>query len=211
KVNRNIKSVYMPSYCCKTMVEPFINNDIEVSFYEVFYEEGKGIEYRIDTDFNCDVFYSISYFGIEQFKQEPFLKEFKKKNTIILEDITHSLLNSQLNTNLSDYCIASLRKWLPITTGGLVAKQKGEFNIKTSINSNDLTEFKIKAMKEKANYLNGEKIDKQSFLKKMIDFEKKLGNKDYRYKIDDFSKEVIDCLDIELLKDRRRSNFKRLY
>jgi len=211
KEEHNINSVYMPSYCCNTMVQPFLDNDIKVNFYEVSFDKENGIKYNIDTNINCDIFFAISYFGIEQYGHDSLLKELKKKKVIILEDITHSLLNDQPNTEYSDYCIASLRKWFPVATGGFVAKQKSEFIVKPSINSNSLTHSKILAMKEKMNYLRGENIDKESFLTSMTEFEQKLGNKDYRYEIDSFSKKILEYIDIELIKTKRRRNFQVLY
>src|SRR5699024_1400496 len=63
-LEQELRTVYMPSYCCKSMVDPFINNNIEVIFYEVYFEEDKGLCYKINLDVQCDVFFAISYFGL---------------------------------------------------------------------------------------------------------------------------------------------------
>lgn len=209
--DRDIKNVYMPSYCCNSMIEPFIKHDIKVFFYDVIYDESKGIQYEVELDVDCDIFFAISYFGVEEFQQESLLEHFQRKGTIIIEDITHRLLSKDPRSLSSDYVIASLRKWFPVATGGLAAKLESRFQIAPDIESNNLTKEKVQAMKQKGEYLKGEKIDKTKFLSKFTEFENEFKIRGYRYKIDDFSYSILQDVDIELIKTKRQRNAVILY
>ena len=37
----SVDSVLMPSYCCYTMLEPFVRHGIKIRFYDIFYDEEK--------------------------------------------------------------------------------------------------------------------------------------------------------------------------
>lgn len=211
QLERKVKKVYMPSYCCKSMIEPFIEHDIEVEFYEVFFDAEKGIQYSIDSNVECDIFFAITYFGIEEFQHDSLLKRFQKRGIIIIEDITHRLLNKDTHSLYADYAIASLRKWFPIATGGLVAKNKGQLHFVPNIKSDSLIKEKVQAMKQKTEYLNGKDIDKTIFLITMAKFEKEFKIRDYRYKIDSFSLDVLKNIEIDEIRKKRRNNAQVLY
>ena len=54
---------------------------------------------------------------------EEYIKRFKEKGKIIIEDITHSILSEKRYSEYSDYLVGSLRKWFPISTGGIVVNR----------------------------------------------------------------------------------------
>lgn len=210
EMERELKKVYMPSYCCKSMILPFIKNDVDVIFYDVLFDVDKGIHYNIDVNVDCDIFFAISYFGIEEFQQDQELKIFRDKGTIILEDITHRLLNDNVSSAYADYTIASLRKWFPIATGGLAGKHRDRFHLVPDIESDTLVENKINAMKQKSDFIKGKDIDKGLFLNKMAEFEMEFSKRDYRYKIDNVSLDIINNIDIISVKQHRRNNANTL-
>ena len=47
----NICSVLLPSYCCHTMIEPFVRHNIHVRFYDVFFDDDKVAEVYKKHDF----------------------------------------------------------------------------------------------------------------------------------------------------------------
>lgn len=211
KLERKVKRVYMPSYCCKSMVDPFIKNEIEVMFYEVYFDVESGIQYHIDLNVECDIFFAMSYFGIEKFQHDLSLNHFKEKGTIILEDITHRLLSKTSYSPYADYIIASFRKWFPIPTGGFIAKLNNRLNISPSENSDDLVIEKVKAMKSKAAYLLGEDEDKQTYLHEMAAFEKEFKERDFQYQMDSISLSILQNIDIESITKQRQDNARILY
>lgn len=209
--SQEVASVYMPSYCCGSMEEPFIKKAIDIIYYDVIYDQDKGIVYKIDTSVNCDIFFSMTYFGLEDFNHGHVIESFSKRGVKIIEDITHRLLTDYRCHEKVDYSIASIRKWLPIASGACILKHKGFLSEKPKISSDHIVREKIQAMKEKHLYIKGENISKESFLGKFAKFEKKFNQIDSTYKIDSVSLRIIKTIDIEKIKTQRRKNGQVLY
>lgn len=208
---REIKSCYMPSYCCNSMLQPFIKNNINVEFYEVNFSEDVGLTYDIDKNKNCDIFFAMSYFGLEIYQLDDVIQKFSEQNKIIIEDITHRLLSQTSFSKNADYCIASLRKWFPVASGGYITKNNGVLYKKPNLSSERLVNEKIKAMYSKKKYLEGNDISKDEFLQSFKRFELIIKDIDSNYKIDDFSLKIISSIDVEDVRLKRRRNAKVLY
>lgn len=210
-MKKDIKKVYFPSYCCQSMLQAFQDKNIEIVFYKVTHN-GK-LQYDIDVNTECDIFYAMNYFGFEESRMDNYIEKFVTKQTIIIEDITHSLLSEKIYNPKSDYMIASLRKWFPIISGGIAIKNVGSFEIDDSdFETNfNLYNNKKKAMEEKAKYISGEEnISKEEFLKQYQESNEEL-NKNYKnYKIDDESLRILKNIDISKIKETRRKNAKIL-
>src|SRR5699024_2465853 len=170
-----------------------------------------GISYDINLAEDCDVFFAMSYFGLEDFKLNFAIESFLRRGKTIIEDITHRLLCKEAYSNMAHYSIASIRKWLPVPTGGYIAKQSGSLSHKPHLESDHLVLQKIKAMEEKHQYLCGDNIDKNSYLDKFAEFERKFGSLDSTYMIDNLSLDIIKNLDIEKVRTSRRNNARILY
>lgn len=109
-----IKKAYLPSYSCDSMAQPFLDLGIEVVYYDVYYN--KGLKYNINFDEDIDIFLAMNYFGYSSTNMDIYIKKFKEKGKIIIEDITHSILSSKIYSEFSDYLVGSLRKWFPIAS-----------------------------------------------------------------------------------------------
>lgn len=151
-------TVYFPSYCCSSMLQPFIDTNIDIHFYDVNYNEGKLI-YDIEINKECDIFVAMNYFGFSSTNMDYYISEFADKNIIVIEDITHSLLSETTHSKKSDYLVASLRKWFAIPSGGLVVKVKSKFKNKNLVDpSQKVIYSKLEAMNEKYNYIKNNTI-----------------------------------------------------
>ena len=211
KSNNVINNVYFPSYCCQSMIQPFIDHDINVVFYDVKYE-GQ-LNFNINTAQECDVFFAMNYFGFSKGRMDKYIEIFKQRNIIVIEDATHSLLSDNPYNANSDYIVASLRKWLPIISGGLAIKTKDAFNINFKNKTlQKMIKERKQAMKEKGMYIfDKNSINKKGFLKKYKNANEML-NKDYSlYNIDDYSYEIIQNLNLDLIISKRKKNAKFLY
>lgn len=211
KSYKGINNVYMPSYCCQSMIQPFIDNGVQVDFYDVFYDDVKGLQYSIDIDKKCDVFFAMSYFGLEDYEMDHVSETFFNNNSIIVEDITHRLLTKKNHSNKAHYFIASIRKWFGIPSGGIVVKNLGELSEKPVNNSNHLVIKAINGMMEKERYLNGEGLDKSVFLNKLKESDSNFNEVDSTYKIDDTSLNIIKKVDIDAIRKIRVKNASYLY
>lgn len=210
--NKKVKTVYFPSYCCQSMIQPFVDNNIKIKFYEVYYD-GYRLNYNIDLNQQCDIFFAINYFGFTQGRMDEYINFFKKRNVIVIEDSTHSLLSNKSFNSKSDYVVCSLRKWFPILSGGLAVKIKGEFNIKQKEETLEkMINLKRRAMVEKGMYIDGNNsVPKELFLKKYNTANKMLSKGYSLYRIDKVSYKILQKINIDYVKKCRIENSLYLY
>lgn len=210
-INREINTVYFPSYCCQSMLQPFINHGIEIILYEV--DLMNTLRININPEQQCDVFFAMNYFGFSQGRMDNYIEIFKKRNIIVIEDATHSLLSNTAFNNQSDYIIASLRKWFPIISGGLAVKSVGEFNINhKDITSEEMVKTRKRAMLQKGKFINGDiSINKEYFLKQYNEANELLDNDYELYRIDSDSYHLLQEMDIEKIINTRIKNAEELY
>lgn len=207
--SRQIKTVYAPSYCCVSMLQAFVDRGMKIEFYNVEYKDGK-FTYQIpDADGNSIVLI-MSYFGLDTKAEHEAIEKLHGKGAVIIEDITHSLLNDAAVCADSDYLVASLRKWFAIPTGGWVGKPNGQLQEKPSMDSNHAVAEKIEGMREKYKYLKGEISDKENFLLSQAKFDNDLIHVDRMLKIDDTSLKILRDTNIKDVIERRRENAKIL-
>lgn len=209
--NRAVKTVYFPSYCCQSMLQPFVDHGIDFIFYNVDFDGALSV--NINTLQECDIFFAMNYFGFTKGRMDNYIKQFKKQNVIVIEDVTHSLLSDKAYNPNSNYIIASLRKWFPIISGGLAAKSGGQFyTTLRNITLDEMISVRKKAMIEKRRFLNGDNsIRKEEYLSKYNQANESL-NTDYSlYSIDNQSFEILQNLDVKSIARRRKDNAKILY
>ena len=211
--NKKIRNVYFPSYACESMMQPFIDREIKINFYNVYFDNT--LKYDIDTNYDCDIFFAMNYFGYTSSNMEMYIKEFKKRDVIVIEDITHSLLSQKRYSQYSDYLVCSLRKWFPIICGGLAVKVNGKFKIDFSqytIN-NDVIQNKELAMKMKYESIINDNIDKKKneFLKLYKDSNKSIKEDYINKKIDNQSLIFLLNADLEKIKRIRKKNIEEIY
>lgn len=209
---RELSNAYLPSYSCASMVQPFLERNIEVEYYLVDYCNGE-LEVQIDTSKEPDIFLYMDYFGSTSFLkayEEP-IEIFKNKGTKIIHDVTHGLFSEGTFTSYCDYATASLRKWFAIPAGGVAYKRFSEFTVQAKRNSDELIKQKLDAMVLKKEYLNGENINKQIFLKSYKDFNSKLTDMNQYYDLDLYSKKYISEQSLTPLIQTRHQNASFIY
>ncbi|TYS59862.1 hypothetical protein FZC74_06820 [Sutcliffiella horikoshii] len=209
--NNKVNTVYFPSYCCQSMLQPFIDLGINIIFYHVCFE--KGLKFNINVNQECDLFFAMNYFGFTKGRMDKYIEIFKQRNIIVIEDSTHSLLSSKSYNPQSDYIVASLRKWFPILSGGLAVKTRKQFEINPKNSTlDDMIRIRKSAMVEKNKYINIDSYtEKQVFLDKYT-IANELLNEDYAlYNIDKESYEILQNLNIETIVSKRKGNARRLY
>lgn len=206
-----IKKAYLPSYSCDSMAQPFWDLGIEVIYYDVYYN--KGLKYNINFDEDIDIFLAMNYFGYSSTNMDIYIKKFKEKGKIIIEDITHSILSSKIYSEYSDYLVGSLRKWFPIASGGIAVNTNSKFEEELSKESNDkLISIKKTAMKNKKEYLeNQDENSKETFLNQYQKSGKILDEDYQNYSIDEESLKIIMGINIEKIIKSRIENTEIIY
>lgn len=187
------RGVSLPSWCCDSMIKPFVDAGFDVHFYPVYWQEGLIQEINLDSD----VLFLMDYFGYTGRKID--LSGYKG---FVIRDVTHSLFSTTYDD--ADYYFGSLRKWCGVWTGGYAWTKDGHrLNVRTDDESQYIA-LREKAMQQKDEYIYGEREDK-GYLKVFADAEEALETVDIAPAADrDVA--LADHLDVEQIIKQRRAN-----
>ncbi len=200
---KQVSRVYLPSYCCHTMILPFQRHGIQAEFYDVLPGPG-GIVCGFGEN-SCDIIFLIQYFGYEVPGIHDFARQEKERGKIIIYDDTHSLF-SGFEKPCADYIMASCRKWFGVNAG--FAACRTMWNIKGPSAGNDVyVNKRTEAFDLKADYIrNGAPEDKEHFLRLFREAEELLETDYSRYAPDERSMEILKKTDTRKLIEKRRKN-----
>lgn len=183
----NFRTVALPSWCCDSMIRPFLENGIEVSFYPSL----EPIE-RLHSD----AILVMDYFGYSAYSD---ISDYKG---IIIRDVTHSIFSKSYSD--ADYYFGSLRKWAGFWTGGyawgIVGEAKGV--------DKEYVQLRKSAMEDKSKYIQGI-TDNKAYLKVFTQAEELLDNAGIEMAAPR-DIELAQYFDIETIKNQRRKNAKVL-
>ena len=206
EISDDKKVVYMPNYCCQSMVTPFLDNGYKIVYYSCDVINNK---YFVDINTDCSVFFAMSYFGYSSSNMDNYISLFRKRKIVVIEDITHRLLCDINYCPKSTYLVASLRKWFPIISGGIAVSVNGMFknNLETYNVNQEFVSVKTKAMNLKKEYILGNFNNKNEFLK-LYSISNHLIEDYWNKAIDNESKDFLIHLDIGKIKKTRINNCK---
>lgn len=204
------KKAMLPSYCCSSMIEPFLAAGIHVSFYKVNFNNKLTVDLELNND--CDILLWCNYFGFNAEYPHNIIENFRKRGGILIEDITHSLF-SRVQHHDADYFVASLRKWGSLISGGYCSKVNGIFKNKPQLLPDEqFVDRKYKAMKLKSEYLlcNHQKI-KDTYLNLFSSANKILSENYSNRLIDPQSLNLLSSWNIDEIRHIRKNNAKVIY
>lgn len=205
---KRVRKVYMPAWCCDSMLAPFVAHGIHVDFYDVVHTVSTEIICHTDGTDCTDVFYVTNYFGYENTLPIETVKKYKKQGSIILYDRTHSfLMENDPYLALADYSFASIRKWMGVIGGAMVNGVKD-----CQLKPCSYLVCKEEAMRMKKAFINGDSsIDKQAFLNLYSEFGHHLAEDYQNYEMDDLSYALYKTEDLSAMRRKRRENVKFLH
>jgi len=186
-------SVSMPSWCCDSMIKPFIEAGFSVCFYPVFWQNG--IVQHINVE--SDVLFLMDYFGYTG--PAPDLSGYKG---IVIRDLTHSIFSNSYSD--ADYYFGSLRKWCGLWTGGFAWAKDGDSLNEGVSDKLGYIDLRKNAMLQKKDYIDGRSSNK-NYLKVFEEAEEVLEKVD----INCGAKRDVELahkLNVENIKNKRRSN-----
>ena len=158
-----ISSVLLPSYCCHTMIEPFLRNGISIRFYDVYVNDDGFLTADIPAPRESEMLYLMKYFGDTDIH---YRGEGKKLFgwTATIEDLTHSCFTVDYFTQ-ADYWFTSYRKWFAVEGIATAGKRDGRLP-KASRGRNE-TYYKLKneAFSLKHQFMDSASVEKQQFLR----------------------------------------------
>lgn len=202
----NWKRIWMPYYFCYEVILSIEKAGIDIAFYTDYPGNNdsdiiKKIKFK-----KGDVLFRVNYFGLRS----------KRSNSNIpvpvIEDHSHDLLSNWALYSDADWCIASLRKSLPLAEGGMAWSPKSfqfQFLPTASEANNRMADLRWKGMEEKALYLSGTKIDKTTFREKYISTEEEIDTLELSA-ISDRDAEYLIKLDINTWYNRKKTNWQHI-
>lgn len=156
------RRIWMPDYFCYEVIETIRKQTgIEI----LFYEDNPLAEGKVDTlpFLPGDVLLRMNFFGMRAFRSNAGLP------VPVVEDHSHDLLGPWAQNSDADWCIASLRKSLPVPEGGMIWSPKGHALPAVSASSEEnerVASIRWEGMEMKAGYLRGEDVRKDLFREK---------------------------------------------
>lgn len=163
------KRLWMPEYFCYNIIENIQNGTgINIAYYVDYPGADDNKAIRKIPFKEGDVLLRMNYFGLRSFRSA------KDIPVPVLEDHSHDLTGDWARNSDADWCIASLRKIIPIPEGGAMWSPKGfsvDVKLIQSQSNDDLALKRWRAMEEKSDYLKGLRVDKESFRNLFIETE----------------------------------------
>ena len=121
--------ILMPDYLCVSVINALQVCPAQFRFYRIRKDLSADIEdMRSKMDEKVKVLYVIHYFGVPQSEEyaREVLRLKKEYGAAVIEDLTQTLYTrSPGRIGYGDYLVASTRKWMPVTDGGLLAVKDG--------------------------------------------------------------------------------------
>ncbi len=199
------KSVYMPSYCCYTMIEPFQKHGVKVFFYDVVLSEN-GLKRQFNFDNDCDVVFLMDYFGHIDIETEGIAKDQKSKGKTLIYDATHCIY-SDFYPTIYDYVFGSYRKWMDVNCGFVAVKSAEDISLSSDWKQFDeYVDLRTRMFDLKCRYMNNEDVDKQQFLAWINEAEEMLEQNYHHTLPDKRSLDVLEHADLPYLMMSRRNN-----
>lgn len=204
-VKKNKTSVYMPSYCCHTMIEPFLKHGVKVSFYDVL-PTVSGLRRQFNPNQGCDMVYLLDYFGFVDAQTACIARDQHTKGKVVIYDATHTIY-SYVNYDDSDYVFGSYRKWMDTNCGFVAVKGNADIVFGADWHQfGAYTDMRTRLFDLKSRFMNDENVDKQHFLPWINDAEEML-EQDYHHTLpDQRSLDVLHQTDYSFLVQSRRHN-----
>ena len=215
KESYGIEFALLPSYCCHSMIEPFLINDINVRFYDVYVADDGMLTADVPPPIEHEMLYIMKYFGDTNLRYEGEGGNLCGWVTTV-EDLTHSCFSISADKNdastVADYWFVSYRKWFAVEGITVAGKRNGKLHEATKGRNEAYYKLRNEAYDLKQRYMDKVPVDKQEFLGIFGEAEKML-NEGYRNC--GVGYEEIHCLfqfmdQLEEVKFRRRKNTKAL-
>lgn len=200
------KRLWVPIYYCYEVLSFIQKQSIKIMFYED-YPECDDITVIDQLHFQeGDVLLRVNYFGLRKFRDSA------KLPIPVIEDHTHDLLGDWARNSTATWCIASLRKTLPIPMGGMIWSPQGktiEIDFVSTQENNYIATERWNAMSLKRDYLAGANVKKEVFRNIYISTEEQLS--DMRFSsIDNITNDYLQTFDIERWYKLKHDNWHYL-
>ena len=201
--------LWVPEYFCYEVIASLKDAGLELAFYVDFpgNDDNDNLNDNLNVNYKPgDALLRVNYFGMRGYRSP------EKLMVPVVEDHTHDLIGDWAINSHADWCIASLRKSLPVPEGGMLWSPMGLQLPKapTVAEENEkIAATRWEAMKLKARYLAGEDVEKAAFRAGFVDTEEYFDKADV-CALDAGSREFLKSFDIRDWYNRKWENWKLL-
>ena len=204
--------LWIPEYFCYDVIASLKQYGLNLMYYQDWPDchcDGNTLEniQRSGRFRTTDAVLRVNYFGMRSYRGAG-----KLSVATVVEDHTHDLIGDWAMRSTADWCIASLRKTLPIPEGGILWSPKG-FNLPLvphSLPKNEsIAKIRWDAMRLKTRYLAGEAVEKEDFRKGFIGTEEFFDIAPI-CALDMMSQEYLKSFNIRGWYDKKRENWNIL-
>lgn len=205
KLERGAKSIYIPAYCCDSMIEPFKKQGYVIKRYAVE-PYSKTVHRQVFTDHGCDAILLLDYFGFESEETAIFAMAEQLRGTAVILDKVQTAFSKTAAEEFADYTVTSWRKWF-FSCAATAEKKCGEWLVPEPEEKNEkYISMRRNAAKLKADYIEKGIGEKPKFLISFRDGEELL-DKDYSdYAAEEQSLDELRHADVDFIVSRRREN-----
>lgn len=202
-IARGWKRLWVPSYFCEESLECVRRTGIELCSYPATPKLNPDKIPSLTDARENDGLLIVNYFGLFD------VHHFADARCEIVEDHTHNLIGNWALNSSADWCIASLRKTLPIPDGGILwSSKKHQLPPYPELSQEvaDIMEKRGHAMNLKQQYLRGGQIDKSDFLNLFQQTEECFDSIKIS-RISDVSRRIVSELDIAKWYNSKKDNW----
>lgn len=201
------KRIWIPSYFCYEIIEHLSSLGVEIKLYSDNPLVNSECMVIKSLPFeNGDVLLRMNYFGFRTIRSN------KELSIPVIEDHTHDIISDWSLNSDADWCIASIRKTLPVAAGGILwspLKKKLPQQIKSTNDCEQMADIRYNAMQIKKKYLS-EGGDKNSFRNKYI-LSEELIEKLFISGMDNKTLEIFNAINVDKWTYVRKENWITAY
>ena len=206
--------ILIPSYLCESILQPFIEQNLDYEFYKVNEKliiNTENLKEKLENK-TYSAIYFINFFG---FYDKKFRKNYKNGvfgNIQLIEDCTHSALVPNVlgkQKYFGDFIFGSLRKTLPLSDGAFIFDEKKIF-AKTPIErDNDFARLKYQGKTLRKIFLKNQALTEieEIYLDLLARAEEVINKRVPRTLISENAFDILNQLDLSLIYQKRRENF----
>ena len=157
--------LWVPEYFCYDVIASLKEAGLELRFYADYPENNDDLDINFKPG---DALLRVNYFGMRSYRSTD------KLMVPVVEDHTHDLIGGWALNSTANWCVASLRKSLPVPEGGMLWSPMGLPLPKAPAVSEEnekIAAIRWEAMRLKARYLAGEDVEKAAFRAGFVDTE----------------------------------------
>ena len=204
--HQHVRKAYLPSYCCHTMIEPFVSKGIQVVFYDVYFTD-TGIDCDSQEDNGCDLVFLMDYFGFRDEETARIAARQKALGKCVIYDATHAMFCENMDYSSCDYVFGSFRKWFGVNAG--FCAKAGAWNGFPVLTQNCwYTEQRNTAFDQKQAFMAGKPVEKDVFLQAFSHAEEQLETDYVGYGPDKNSLRILETVNVGYIRQKRRDNAK---